>query len=164
MISKKMQDAINDQIAAEFYSAYLYLSMSAYCYGINLKGFAHWLKVQSNEETNHGMKLYNHILDRGGKITLQNIKEPPVNFKSPLDIFEQTYEHEKKITNLINKLYELASKENDYPAQVALQWFINEQVEEEANSLEILDRLKLIGEKASGSLLYIDKELKKREG
>lgn len=159
-----MQDAINLQINAEIYSSYLYLSMSAFAVSVNLKGFAHWLKVQSGEETKHAMKLYDHLLDRGGKVELAPIKQPPVHFQNMLDIFGQTYEHEKKVTGLINKLYETALKENDYPAQVLLQWFINEQVEEEASANEILEKLQLLGEKATGSLLYIDKELKKREG
>ncbi|MBI5554635.1 MAG: ferritin [Elusimicrobia bacterium] len=164
MISKKMQDAINFQINAEIYSSYLYLSMSAFAVNANLKGFAHWLKVQSGEETKHAMKLYDYLLDRGGKVELAPLKQPPVHFQNMLDIFEQTYEHEKKVTGLINKLYETALKENDYPAQVLLQWFINEQVEEEASAREILEKLQLLGEKATGSLLYLDKELKKREG
>ncbi len=164
MISKKIQDAINAQINAEMYSSYLYLSMSAFAMSANFKGFAHWFKVQANEETKHAMKLYDHLLDRGGKVELAPIKQPPTHFQNLLDAFEQTYEHEKKVTGLINKLYETAKKENDYAAQVMLQWFINEQVEEEASSCEILQKLQLLGEKATGSLLYIDKELKKREG
>ncbi len=159
-----MQDAINSQINAEIYSSYLYLSMSAFAASANLKGFAHWLKVQADEETKHAMKLYDHLLDRGGKVELAPIKQPPTHFQNMLDIFEQTYEHEKKVTGLINKLYETALKDNDYPVQVLLQWFITEQVEEESNAREILEKLELLGEKATGSLLYIDKELKKREG
>lgn len=159
-----MQDAINAQINAEIYSSYLYLSMSAFASSANLKGFAHWLMVQSSEETKHAMKLYDHLLDRGGDVELAPIKQPPTHFQNMLDIFNQTYEHEKKVTALINKLYETANKENDYAAQVILQWFINEQVEEEASACEILQKLQLLGNKATGSLLSIDKELKKREG
>ncbi|MBI4811485.1 MAG: ferritin, partial [Ignavibacteriales bacterium] len=131
MINKSMQDAINSQINEELYSSYLYLAMAAHFDAINLSGFAHWMKVQSDEERSHAMKFYNYIYDRGGRVSLKTIPQPPAKFKSPLDVFKQVLEHEQKITKLINKLYELAIKEKDYPTEMMLHWFINEQVEEE---------------------------------
>lgn len=161
MISTKMQDAINKQIQAEFASAFLYLSMAAYCESKNLKGFAHWLKVQNQEETGHAMKLYEYLLGRGGNVALKAIDAPPAEFGSPAEVFAKVLAHEQQITALINGLYETAQAEKDYATQVFLQWFINEQVEEEASATSILEKLKLLPDK-SGALLYIDKELGKR--
>lgn len=161
MINKNMQDAINKQIQAEFYSAYLYLAMAAYAEAQNLKGFAHWLKVQYQEETGHAKKLFEYVLERGGKVTLQAIEAPPADFKSPVSMFEEVLGHERKVTALINSLYEVAVAEKDYASQIFLQWFISEQVEEEANASSIVEKLRLLPEK-SGALLYIDKELGKR--
>ena len=161
-MKKKVQDAVNDQIQAELYSAYLYLSMAAWAHGANLKGFAHWLTLQAKEEQGHAMKLYGHLVDRGATVLLQKIQEPPQTFKSATDIFENVLEHEKKVTGLINRLYALSVKEEDYPLQILLQWFITEQVEEEGNATEILERLRMVGEKGS-SLVYMDKALGKRE-
>jgi ferritin len=161
MISTKLQDAINDQIKNEFYSAYLYLAMSAHCESANLPGFGAWLKVQSHEEWTHGMKLYEFLVDRGARVALQAIPQPPATFKTMLGLFEQVLEHEKKVTALIHSLYEVALKEKDYPAQVMLQWFINEQVEEEKNATQIVEQLKMIPEKG-GSLLFLDRHMGKR--
>ncbi len=161
-MNKKMQAAINDQIQKEFYSAYLYLAMSAYCTESNLPGFAKWLKVQYREETEHGMKLLHHLLERGGKTQLGKIEAPAAEFGSPKAMFEEVLKHEQFITASINKLYELAVAEKDYPAQILLQWYISEQVEEEANATAILESLKMVGEKGA-PLMYIDKELGKRE-
>jgi ferritin len=161
MISKTLQNTINNQIQAEMYSSYLYLSMSAYCEMNNFLGSAKWFKMQSEEEWAHAMKFYGFLLERGGKVLLKVIDEPQHDFKSLLDAFEETLAHEKKVTALINKLYEQSLKESDYPAQIFLQWFITEQVEEEANATAIIERIKMVGEKAS-SLLWIDKELGKR--
>lgn len=163
MISQKMQDAINKQIQAEFSSAYIYLSMAAYCESKNLKGFANWLKIQHREENDHAHKLYEYLLERGGKVELKELAAPAVEFGSPVEVFEQVLAHERHISSLINALYELALGEKDYASQIFLQWFISEQVEEEAAAEEILEKLKMLPEK-SGSLLYIDKELGKREG
>jgi ferritin len=160
-MTKNVQDAVNDQIQAEMYSAYLYLSMAAYAQSINLKGFARWLTLQAKEEQEHAMKFFDHLIDRGARVLLQKIQEPPQKFKSATDIFEKTLEHEKKVTGLIHKLYALAAREGDYPLQVLLQWFITEQVEEEAHAAEILEQLRMAGEKGS-ALLYIDKALGKR--
>ena len=162
MISKTIQDAINEQIKNELYSAYLYLAMSAYSESINLRGFAGWFKVQNMEEQAHAMKFFEYVFDRGGRVTLQAIAQPPSEFKSPLDAFEQTLEHERKVTAMINNLNALALKENDYATQALLQWFITEQVEEEKNATEIVEKLKLVGDRGSG-LLYLDHELGERK-
>ncbi|MDI6803626.1 MAG: ferritin [Bacteroidota bacterium] len=161
MLSKTLQNTINNQIQAEMFSSYLYLSMSAYCEMNNFLGAAKWFKMQSEEEWGHAMKFYGFIIERGGKITLKAIDEPQLDFKSLLGAFEETLTHEKKVTALINKLYEQSLKESDYATQIFLQWFITEQVEEEANAIAIIERIKMVGEKAS-SLLWIDKELGKR--
>lgn len=161
MFTKKMQDALNKQIQAEMASAYLYLSMAAYCEENNLKGFAHWLRLQYNEENGHALKIFDYVLERGGKVALQAIEAPQLEFGSPADIFAKVLQHEQYVTTLIEHLYETAIAEKDYASQIFLQWFITEQVEEEAAASEILEKLKLLPEK-SGALLYIDKELGKR--
>lgn len=161
-MNKKMQAAFNDQIQKEFYSAYLYLAMSAYCEAGNLPGFAKWLKLQYQEEIEHGMKLLGHLLERGGKAQLGKIDAPPCEFGSPKAIFEEVLKHEQFVTASINKLYEAAVAEKDYPAQVLLQWYITEQVEEESNACAILESLKMVGDKGA-PLMYIDKELGKRQ-
>ena len=162
MISKKMQEAINEQINAELYSAYLYLSMSAYCAENTYKGFAHWLDVQAKEEYSHAMKFYSYLLDRGASVELKSIDAPKGKFNSMVELFEQVLAHEKHVTALINKLYELALKEKDFATQIMLQWFIEEQVEEEANASEILEKLKMLGDRP-GAVLYLDKSMAKRE-
>ncbi len=161
MISKTMQDAIDVHIQVEMYSANLYLSMSAYCESINFKGFAHWLRVQSQEEMHHAMKFFDYLTDRGGRVLLGAIEQPPQEFKSPRDVFEQTLEHEKKITAKIYRLYEMAMSEKDYATQSMLQWFISEQVEEEARASEIVEKLRMIGE-SSNAIFMVDKEVGKR--
>ena len=161
MISKTLQNSINNQIQAEMYSSYLYMAMSAYCESRNLKGIANWYMAQSKEEWSHAMKFYNYLIDRGTTVVLKSIEAPQQDFKSILDTFETTLEHEIKVTGLINKLYELSLKEKDYPTQILLQWFITEQVEEEANAISTVEKLKAIGEKG-GSIFWLDKELGKR--
>ena len=126
-IEPKLVKAVNEQIQAEFASAYLYLAMSAWLSENNLHGFAHWMQSQWREETEHAMKLYRFVHDRGGTITLQTIAAPKKKFKSPLGIFESVLEHERSITTRINNLYELAVREKDLPLQIVLQWFINEE-------------------------------------
>jgi ferritin len=163
MLSKKLEEALNEQIKNELYSAYLYLAMAAQCEAQNLNGFAHWLKVQAKEEIGHGMKLYDFVNDRGGRVILKAIEQPPVEFGTPLDMFKKVLEHEQKVTSMINQLYELAKQENDYPAQVMLQWFIDEQVEEEKNASYILALLNYTEGKGQG-LVLLDRELGKREG
>lgn len=162
MLTKKMEEALNEHIRWEFYSSYLYLSMSAYCYAVHLKGFGHWMKIQSQEETGHGMKLYEYVIERGSRVMLQPIEEPPHHFKTITDLVEKTLAHEKQVTVLLHKLYELSLKEKDYASQSILQWFVNEQVEEEAAIDDILQKLKMIGDKGS-TILYLDKEMGKRQ-
>lgn len=161
MISNKLQDAINNQIQAEMDSAYIYLAMSVYSADKNLRGFAHWLKTQYTEEMGHAFKLLTYLSERGGTVKLQAIPAPAAEFGTPVEVFEAVLAHEIHITSLITKLYELAVEEKDYAAQIFLQWFIEEQVEEEGNATTILERLKMVGN-SNGSLLYIDKELGKR--
>ncbi|NIR50277.1 ferritin [candidate division KSB1 bacterium] len=160
-MNETVEAAINEQIKHELDSGYLYLSMAAYCESQNLGGFAHWMRLQFEEEVAHAMRLYNHIIDRGGRVILEAIDKPKAEFGAPLEIFEQVLAHEQKVTGLIHKLYELAVKENDYPVQVELQWFIEEQVEEEKKAGDIVDQLKLVGD--SGTAIHrIDRMLAKR--
>lgn len=161
MISKKMEDALNAQINAELYSAYLYLSMAAWFESQNLMGFAHWLKVQTQEEMVHGLKFFNFVNDRGGKVKLAAIAAPEVKWKSPLDAFEFTYKHEQKVTGLINNLVDIAQTEKDRASQVFLDWFVNEQVEEEKSASEIAQKLKMIGVNTS-ALYMLNQELAAR--
>lgn len=162
MLNKKLQDLMNNQIQAEFYSAQLYLAMSVYSESENLKGFAKWLKVQYEEETSHGMKFLRYIQERGGEVELKSIEAPPAKYGSMLQLFEAVLGHERKVTAMIHGLYEAALIEKDYATQFFLQWFINEQVEEEASASEIVAKLEMIGDKSPGGLFYLDKELGKR--
>ena len=161
MLSKAMQDAINEQIKNELYSAYLYLAMSAYSEANGMPGIAQWLRVQSQEEVSHAMKFFDFVNERGGRVVLHAIDQPPADFESPVQIFEATLEHERKVTAMIHRLYEIALQEKDYPAQVMLHWFIDEQVEEESTAGQILDTLKMIGDKGY-ALVALDRELGKR--
>ncbi len=161
MISKIMQDTINDQIHKELHSSYLYLSMAAYFEDNNLPGFAHWMRVQEAEEREHAMKLYDFLLERGGRVILKAIDAPKNEWKSTLEVAEEVAAHEAKVTASINTLYETALKEKDYPAQVMLQWFITEQVEEEKNAAGIVANLKLI-ESHGTAILMLDHQLAKR--
>jgi len=161
MLSEKMQDAINGQLNAELYSAYLYLSMNAYFKSINLDGFANWMHYQAQEELTHAMKFYDFINQRGGRVNLLQIEAPPAQWNSPQAVFEATLEHEQKVTGLINELVELALTEHDHASSIFLQWFVSEQVEEEENVSGVLEQLRLMGE-AKGGLFMIDRELAKR--
>ncbi len=163
MINKAMQDAMNEQINKELFSSYLYLSMAAYFENRNLPGFAHWMRTQEKEEREHGMKFYDFILERGGEVALKTIETPGTDWKSTLELFEEVAAHEAKVTASINALYELALKEKDYPAQVMLQWFITEQVEEEKNAAEIIATIKMI-EAHETAILQLDHRLGKRSG
>jgi ferritin len=163
MIGKAMQEAMNEQINKEFFSSYLYLSMAAYFEHKNLEGFAHWMRLQADEEREHAMKFYDFILDRGGQVRLKAMEAPETEWKSNLEIAEQVAEHEGKVTASIEALYELALKEKDYPAQVLLQWFINEQVEEEKNAADLVAKLRLIEERGT-AVLMLDHRLAKRGG
>jgi len=161
MISKTMEQAINEQINKELYSSYLYLSMAAYFEGKNLPGFATWMRVQADEEREHGMKFFEYLVDRGGNVELKPIAGPATVWKTSLDAFKQVQEHEAFVTASINALYELALKEKDYPTQVLLQWFITEQVEEEKNAAEIVQQIELIDAKGT-AVLMLDHQLGKR--
>lgn len=161
MLSEKILDALNKQINAEFYSAYLYLAMSAYFEARNLKGFANWMRVQAQEETTHAMRIYDYVVERGGRVRLMAIEQPPVEWGSPLEAFEAAYNHEVKITGMINELVNLAMEEKDYATYNMLQWFVAEQVEEEASTDEIVQKLKMLGEDSRG-ILMIDRELAQR--
>jgi ferritin len=162
MLSKSLQDAINNQINLELYSAYVYLSMAAHFESENLGGFANWMRAQYQEETGHAMKFFKYVYDRGGKVILKTIEQPAVKFKAPLDVFHLVLEHEQKVTASINKLYELAVKEKDYASQTFLQWYINEQVEEEKNATDIINMLEMIGTTPI-SLMMADKQLGARK-
>ena len=161
MINKKMEEALNDQIREELYSAYLYLSMSAWFETINLKGFANWMRVQTQEEQFHASKIFDFLNERQGRVVLQQIDAPPYKWDSPLDAFENAYKHEQHITGRINDLVQLATEKKDRATQIFLDWFVSEQVEEEASVDEIVQQLKLINNKGQG-LLMIDRELRMR--
>ena len=158
MLSKAIQDAINDQINKELFSSYLYLAMSTYYAESNFSGFASWMKVQSTEEYGHAMKFYGYVIERNGHVELETIEKPNAKFKSPADVFKQVLEHEQKVTAMINKLYELAIKEKDYPTQIMLEWFITEQLEEEKSAGDILEQLKMVGD-SPVSLIMMDRQL-----
>lgn len=158
MLSKKIQDALNEQINAELWSAYLYLSMGAYCHSIGRPGTANWYEIQFREEQDHAKILFNYIVSRGGRVELKPIAGVQQEWKSMLDVMEDTLAHEQQVTALINKLFALTLEENDFATQSALKWFIDEQVEEEENAQEIIDRLKMIGDNGYG-LYMLDKEL-----
>ena len=162
MLSQSIQDAINEQVKNEFYSAYFYLSMSAFFESKGLPGFAKWMRVQYDEEVVHALKLFDFITDRGGRPVLFGIEQPPGDFQTPLDVFQRALAHEQKVTALINNLYALALKENDYATQVLLQWFISEQVEEEKSATLIVDQLQLAGDSGS-ALLLLDRALGARQ-
>ncbi|KPJ58395.1 MAG: ferritin [Planctomycetes bacterium DG_23] len=162
MIGKKMEVALNEQINAELYSSYLYLSMSAYLESLNLRGFAHWMRVQAREEEGHALKIYDHIIERGGRVTLGAVEAPPTEWDSPLAVFEQVASHEQKVTGLINELVDLATSENDHATRSFLQWFVDEQVEEEDSANQVLEKFRLVAA-APGGLFMIDRELAERK-
>lgn len=161
MFSKKMEKPFNEQINEELYSAYLYLSMVAYFESINLPGFANWMRVQTQEEIVHAMKFYDYINQRNGRVALTALADPQIEWKSPMDAFEAAYKHELHITAKINELVNLAIEEKDHAANMFLQWFVNEQVEEEKNPLDIIQKLKMIKDSSDG-LYMLDKELATR--
>jgi ferritin len=161
MLSEKVQKALNEQLNAEMYSSYLYLSMNAYFKSISLDGFANWMYAQAQEELMHAMKFYDYINQRGGRVLLSVIESPPVEWDSPQTVFEETLKHEQKVTGLINALVETALSENDHATNIFLQWFVTEQVEEEDSVGNVLGQLKLLGD-AKGGLFMMDRELAKR--
>ncbi len=161
MLNKRLELEFNKQINAEMYSAYLYLSMSAYLSSINLSGFANWMNIQFQEEQAHAMKFYQYVLDRGGKVTLEKIDAPKIEWDNLIDVFEDVYAHEQHVTGLINNLVNIAYEEKDHASVSELQWFITEQVEEEANVSDILDQLKMVNGEGAG-LFILDREMKAR--
>ncbi len=161
MLSEKMVKALNDQINAELYSSYLYLSMASYFAEVNLAGFRRWMECQAAEEMYHAMKMYNFVNERGGRVTMKQIDAPPVEWESPLAVLEATLAHEQMVTGRINDLVDLAIAEKDHATNNFLQWYVAEQVEEEASVDEIIQKLKLMGD-AQGGLFMIDQEMGQR--
>ena len=157
MASEKMVEALNNQINAELYSAYLYMGMAAYFESEGLEGFAHWMETQAQEEVIHAQKFYHYVNEVGGRVVFDGIAKPPAEYKSPLAVFQATLEHEKHVTSLINKLITLARGESDYATEAYLQWFITEQVEEEANASRFVAALKRIGDSPNG-IFMMDRE------
>jgi ferritin len=161
MLSKKMQDALNEQINAELWSAYLYLSMSAYFEDKNLPGFANWMKVQWQEEISHAMKLFDYVNERGGRALLKPIAEVKTDWNNATEVFSETLDHERHVSSLIDNLVNIAISEKDHATNNMLQWFVAEQVEEEANAEELLEQLKMIDGFGHG-MLMLDRELSQR--
>ena len=161
MLTKTMQDALNKQVNAELYSAYLYLAIVAYFEDANLKGFAHWMRMQFEEEMMHAMKIFDFVLERDAQMTLEQIDKPEIDLDSPVAAFELTLEHERLVTSLINDLVALAGEERDFASHNFLQWFISEQVEEEARANEVLQQLKLLGDNSAG-LFMMDRDMATR--
>ena len=161
MLTQKVEEAFNEQLNAELYSSYLYLSMSAHFAAQSLNGFAHWMKLQADEEYAHGMKFFDFMLDRGGKPTLKAIEAPPAAFGTPVEAFATVLDHERKVTALIHGLVDVTAKEGDHASAPFLQWFVAEQVEEEKSAQEIGDQLKLIGDQPA-ALFMIDQMLGQR--
>ncbi|MBE9468706.1 MAG: ferritin [Bacteroidetes bacterium] len=161
MLNKKIETELNKQVNAELYSAYFYLSMSAYLESINLSGFAHWMRIQAEEEQFHAMKIFDFINERGGRITLTEIRKPKTEWENVISVAEEIYEHEQIVTNLINNIVDVAIEEKDHATNNFLQWFVAEQVEEESNSENLLNQLKMFDGKGHG-LFMLDKELSNR--
>ena len=161
MLSERMQNALVDQVTAELYSSYLYLSMSSYFQSTNLPGFANWMSVQAQEELSHAMKIYDYVNARGGRVRLQAIDAPPAEWDSPLAVFQETSRHEQKVTGLINDLANLAIEERDHATTNMLQWFVDEQVEEEDSANNLVQQLTLLKD-APGGLFMMDRELAQR--
>lgn len=160
-MDKKLEKLMNEQITKEFFSAYLYLAMAAYFDAEGLEGFSHWMRVQAQEEILHGMKIFDFLGDRGAKIALGPISKPENDFSSIEEVFKKTLEHERKVTASINSLCSAAKEANDNSTGIFLQWFVNEQVEEEKNSADILNKLKYVKGQPAG-ILVLDKELAMR--
>lgn len=161
MLKPKVLDAINNQINAEFYSAFLYLSMSAWFQDKGLHGFANWMFVQYGEELAHGNKFFNYVVDRGSKVELKAIDQVPVDFESITDVWEKSLAHEQKVTSMINRIMDVAIEAGDHATISFLKWFVDEQVEEEANVTDILAALKLIGGEGNG-IFMLDREMSQR--
>lgn len=162
-MKQSVVDAINAQLRDELYSGYLYLAMSAHFGAENLEGFATWMRLQAEEELQHAMRLYDYVLKAGGRVVLHAIEEPPAEFGTPLSIFRKALEHEREVTTRIHDLYSLARSENDYATELALQWFVTEQVEEEDNAAKAVDQLELAGDNKA-ALLMLDRQFGARMG
>ncbi len=160
-IGTRMQDAINHQIREELASAYIYLGMSAYLESISLPGMAHWMRLQSQEELAHALKFFDHVVERGGRVVLEGLETPPLEFAGPAEVFEKALDHERYITGRINELYGLAMSEKEYATLGLLQWFADEQVEEEANATQIVETLRRVGDKGH-ALVMLDHQLASR--
>jgi len=160
-MSAALQRAMNDQIQKEFYAHYLYLAMSAWFEERNFEGFAKWMRIQADEERTHAMRIFDFVLDRGGKVRLEAIPEPGAKWKTALEVFDDARKHEAMVSGSINDLYARATSEKDYASQVMLQWFITEQVEEEKTSTSLAERLRLVGESATG-LIILDRQFGER--
>ncbi len=163
MIGKRMEEALNAQINEELFSAYLYLSMAAYFHAKGLDGMARWMRLQAREEAGHALRLFDHLVERGGQISLTAIREPQRGWSSPLDAFRAAYEHERHITAKIDELVELAQAEKDHASFAVLQWFVAEQVEEEEQTKKVVDLLERVGDSGRGIVLA-DQRLGSREG
>ena len=161
MIGKKLNDAMNEQIKNELESYYIYLSMAAWLHSKSLDGMGHWMRVQAHEEMVHAMKFFNHLIDRGGKVALKDLKQLKVQWKSPLEVFQDAFEHEKFISKKINDLMSIARQEKEYASEPLLAWFTDEQIEEESNANKITEQLEMVGADKSG-LLMLDRELAAR--
>ena len=155
MIKDNVREAINAQMNREFFSSYLYLAMSGYFESVNLKGFSRWMQVQAQEEYAHGMKFYGYLVDQGARVSLAAIEAPPSDWTNPLDAFEHTLGHEQKVTARIHDLMEFAMSEMDHATAGFLQWFVKEQVEEEASATEIVFKMKLASAEKGAVLLYL---------
>ncbi len=162
MLSERMEKALNEQIKWEFYSAYLYLSMASYFESLSLEGFAGWMKAQAVEECVHAMKFYHFVNERGGRVRLEAIDQPPTDWKSPLAVLEYGLDHEREVTKKINRLVELAQEEKDHATYIFLQWFVTEQVEEEDSFGSLVEKMKLVAD-APGGIFMIDRELAQRK-
>jgi len=161
MIGKKLNDAMNEQIKNELESYYIYLSMAGWLHSKALDGMGHWMRVQAHEEMLHAMKFFNHLIDRGGKVALKDLKQLKGEWGSPLEVFQDAFEHEKFISQKINDLMSIARAEKEYASEPLLAWFTDEQIEEESNASKITEQLEMVGADKSG-LLMLDRELAAR--
>ncbi len=161
MVNEKIEEAVNRQINAELTSTYLYLSMSAHFASQGLPGFAHWMRVQAQEEAGHAMQFFDHLVDRGGRVSLAAIDQPPEDFGAALSVFERVLERERDVSRAIHALYDLSVEERDHASQPLLLTFVSEQIEEEKTAADIVDQLRMVGEQ-NGPLLFLDRHLGKR--
>ena len=161
MLSEKLQKALNEQINNEIFAAYQYLAMAEYFAARNLDGFAHWMRLQREEEMTHAMKIFDFVIDRDGRVKLTPIAAPDAKFTNPLSVLKKALDHERAVTGKIHALYAAAKKENDYPTEALMQWFVLEQVEEEASALKLVERLEMAGDDKA-ALLILDREVGQR--